>query len=172
MDERRSPRIGVLSDTHGQLSPDAIRELQGVDHIVHAGDIGGPSILEALSAIAPVTAVAGNQDVGKFGDLLTAEIDADLDGVRVVVGHKRKRLMKRLASGKVGIAPAGGPPQLVVYGHEHAPSASWVDGTLYLCPGSASAPYEEDDMPTLAIVEQVDAGLSVRFIPLRCPEQD
>ena len=89
-------------------------------------------------------------------------------GVRFVVGHKRKRLLKRLADGKIGGATAEGePPDLVVYGHDHIPAAAWVDGTLFLNPGSASAPHEEDDGPTVAIVSVTPAGLSVCFIPLR-----
>ena len=87
-------------------------------------------------------------------------------GVRFVVGHKRKRLLKRLADGRVVGDQEDVPPDLVVYGHDHIPAAAWVDGTLFLNPGSASAPHEEDDGPTVAIVSVKTAGLAVCFIPL------
>ena len=87
-------------------------------------------------------------------------------GVRFVVAHKPKRLLKRLATGRITVGPREALPDLVVCGHVHVPSASWVDGTLYLNPGTASAPDEEDDGPTVVIVEVESAGLSARFVPL------
>jgi len=84
------------------------------------------------------------------------------------VAHKPKRLLKRLAAGRLAAdAGAVAPPDLAVCGHVHVPSALWVDGTLQLNPGTASAPDEEDDGPTVAIVEAELTGLSARFIPLR-----
>jgi len=151
-------RIGVIADTHGYLDPSVLDVLAGVDLVVHAGDVGDPAILEALSSIAPVTAVAGNLDDDACD--LPSEVAADVAGVRFALGHKRKRLVKRL----VGADEARF--DLVVFGHDHVPSASWVEGTLWLNPGSASAPYEEDEEPTVAIVERMQTGLSVRFIPV------
>jgi putative phosphoesterase len=151
-----SLRIGVVSDTHGYLDPAILDALAGVDLILHAGDIGDATILDALRSIAPVTAVAGNLDDDTMG--LPTEVAVDAEGVRLALGHKRKRLVKRLAGGTRF--------DLVVFGHEHIPSVAWVEGTLWLNPGSASAPYEEDETPTIAIVERVSAGLGVRFIPL------
>jgi len=87
---------------------------------------------------------------------------AVVDGVRFVVGHKPKRLLKRFVRGKLKLADY----DLVVTGHEHIPSATWVDGVLHLNPGTASSPEEEDDGPTVAIVEGTPTGLSVRFVPL------
>ena len=86
--------------------------------------------------------------------------------MRFVVGHKRKRLLKDLAAGKIAGRADDATPDLVVYGHDHVPAAAWVEGTLYLDPGSASAPHEEDDGPTVAIVEVRPAGLAVTFVPL------
>ena len=86
--------------------------------------------------------------------------------MRFVVGHKRKRLLKRLAAGKLA-GRDGAAPDLVVFGHEHIPAATWVDGTLFLNPGTAKLAEEEDDGPTVAIVEVETTGLSVRFIPLK-----
>jgi uncharacterized protein len=93
-------RIGVVSDTHGYLDPQVVEAFVGVDHIIHAGDIMDAATLEALAAIAPVTAVAGNMDDGKLGKL-PKEVAGKVGGVRFIVGHKRKRLLKRFANGKI-----------------------------------------------------------------------
>lgn len=159
-------RIGVISDTHGHLDPQVLVEFAGVQHIIHAGDIMDGTTLEELESIAPVTAVAGNMDAGKLGKL-PRETCVSVDGVRFVVGHKRKRLDKRMSLGKVDCLAAGDAPNLIVFGHDHLPSVEWVDGVLYLNPGSASAPHEEDDDPSIAIVEIGASGLEVRFIPLK-----
>jgi len=158
-------RIGVISDTHGYLDPSVLKELAGVDHIIHAGDVMDGKILEALAAIAPVTAVAGNMDDGKLGKL-PREVAGKARGVTFVVGHKRKRLLKRLSLGKIEGLGKHDLPDLVVCGHDHLPAVEWVDGTLHLNPGSASAPHYEDDDPTIAIVELGRAGLDVRFVRL------
>lgn len=162
---RSTVRIGVVSDTHGYLDPLVQDAFAGVDHIIHAGDIMDPEILETLRAIAPVTAVAGNMDVGKLGKL-PREAAVEVGGVRAVVGHKRKRLLRRLSLDTIDGLDAGQTPDLVVYGHDHLPAVQWVDGVLYLNPGSASAPHEEDDDPTVAVVESGPAGLGVRFVAL------
>jgi hypothetical protein len=159
-------RIGVISDTHGFLDPQVLEAFAGVQHIVHAGDIMDPATLEALEAIAPVTAVAGNMDAGKLGKL-PREVCLEVGGIRLVVAHKRKRLQKRLALGKVECLGAGEAPDLIIFGHDHLPAVEWVDGVLHLNPGSASAPHEEDDDPTIVIVARGAAGLEVRFIPLK-----
>jgi putative phosphoesterase len=143
----------------------------GVRHIIHAGDIMDSELLPALQKIASVTAVAGNLDTGELAEKLPREVLGEIDGVTFAVGHKRKRLLKRLAAGKVHpqsaeALPLAGLPRLVVFGHEHVPSASWVDGVLYLNPGTATAPDEEDDAATVALVEVGAAGLSVTFVPL------
>lgn len=155
-------RIGVISDTHGYLDPQVLELFAGVRHIVHAGDVMDPGILETLGRVAPVTAVAGNlDDPAVVGDL-PREARGEVDGVRFVVGHKPKRLLKRIVRGKLPLTDF----DLVVWGHEHVPSATWVDGVLHLNPGTASSPEEEDDGPTVAVVEQTPTGLSVRFFPL------
>ena len=158
-------RIGVLADTHGYLHPAIAQIFAGVAHIIHAGDIMDETTLPALEKLAPLTAVAGNLDGGALAASLPREVRGVVGGIGFAVGHKRKRLLKRLASEKLR-APAGDEPRLVVFGHEHVPSAAWVDGVLYLNPGSATAPHEEDDAATVAIVTPVAAGLSVTFVPL------
>ena len=163
---RARPRIGVISDTHGYLDPRVPRLFRGVTHIIHAGDVVDPAILGVLEAIAPLTAVSGNVDGDELAAALPGEVTGEIAGVRFVVGHKRKRLLKDLAAGKIAGVTDDAVPDLVVYGHDHVPAAAWVDGTLYLDPGSASAPHEEDDGPTVAIVEVRPTGLAVSFIPL------
>ena len=165
-DDQRSPaanpRIGVISDTHGYLDPVVLERFAGVAHIIHAGDIMDAAIFSALESVARVTAVAGNLDSGALAERLPREATGEIAGVRFVVSHKPKRLLKRLSMGRI----AGRPPDLVVWGHTHVPSAAWIDGALYLNPGTASSPEEEDDGPTVAIVEVEPTGLAVRFIPL------
>ena len=158
-------RIGVISDTHGYLDPQVLEEFAGVDHIIHAGDVMDAEVLDALAAVAPITAVAGNMDEGKLAKL-PREAAGKVGGVRFIVGHKRKRLLKRFSLGKVDGSGKHQPPELVVSGHDHVPAVEWVDGTLYLNPGSASAPHFEDDDPTIAVVERGRSGLDVRFVRL------
>lgn len=164
--DRGAVRIGVISDTHGILDPAVLEVFAGVVQIIHAGDIIDPHTLAELESVAPVVAVAGNVDPPELVERLPREATGTVGGVSYVVGHKRKRLMKRLAAGDIGGGAAKQHPDLAVFGHEHIPSAAWVEGTLYLNPGSASAPYEEDDGPTVAIVEVCPTGLAVRFVPL------
>ena len=164
-------RIRSVITTVLYLDPQVLAEFAGVQHIIHAGDIMDAATLEALETIAPVTAVAGNMDDGKLGKL-PREVCVEVGGIRLVVGHKRKRLQKRMALGKVDCLGAGEAPDLIVFGHDHLPAVEWVDGTLYLNPGSASAPHFEDDDPTIAIVEQGAAGLGVRFVRLPRRNED
>jgi putative phosphoesterase len=164
-------RIGVISDNHGYLDPEILEIFKGVDHIIHAGDVMDPDILTALRRVAPLTAVSGNLDGGELAAELPREATGEIGGVRFVVAHKPRRLLKRLSAGKISIGNEDTPPDLVVWGHLHTPTASWVDGALYLNPGTASSPDEEDDGPTVAIVEGKANGLAVQFIPLqRRPE--
>jgi putative phosphoesterase len=156
-------RIGVISDNHGYLDPAILGIFAGVTHIIHAGDICDPDILTALKQVAPVTAVAGNADAGELAAGLPREVAGQVAGVRFVLGHKRKRLLKSLVAGTIEGDLEGAAPHLVVFGHEHVPTAAWVEGTLFLNPGSASAPNEEDDWPTVAIVSVRPAGLAVCF---------
>ena len=166
-------RIGIISDTHGFLDPRVVEIFAGVDHIIHAGDIADPEILSELASVAPVTAVSGNIDSGRLAAELPSEATGDIDGIRFVVAHKPKRLQKRLGAGKIDFGKKGTRPDLVVWGHVHAPSVAWIEGTLHLNPGTAASPYEEDDDPTIAIVESTPTGLAARLIPLdRRPAQE
>lgn len=159
-------RIGVLSDTHGYLNPAVHALFKDVAHIIHAGDIVDTTTLDELRQIAPLTAVSGNMDRGEIAESLPKEASGTVREVAFVVAHKRKRLVKRLAAGKVDPQFQDQRLRLVVFGHEHVPAAEWIDGVLYLNPGTASALEEEDDGPTVALVEVEATGLSVKFIPL------
>ncbi|MBZ9776857.1 metallophosphoesterase family protein [Mesorhizobium sp. CO1-1-8] len=120
-------RIGVISDTHGLLRPEAVRCLAGVDHIIHGGDIGRPEIIAALRGIAPVTAIRGNVDTGGWAvEYAEAEL-VRLAGRAIYVLHDLKTLQ---------INPVQGI-DLIVSGHSHVPRMETVDGVLYLNPGSA-----------------------------------
>jgi putative phosphoesterase len=159
-------RLGVIADNHGYLDPRVLELFAGVARILHAGDVIDPTILAALEVVAPLTAVAGNMDPPELAARLPREVAGQACGVRFAPVHKYKRLTKRLAEGRIDGRAAGVVPELVVYGHDHMPAAAWVEGTLFLDPGSASAPHEEDDGPTVAIVSVSPVGLAITFLPL------
>lgn len=120
--------VGVISDTHGLLRPEALRALRGSDRIVHAGDIGGPEVLAALRRIAPVTAVRGNNDREPWADRLPEARVVRVEGVRFFLLHDVHTLA-------VDAAAAGFA--VVIAGHSHQPRMERRDGVLYFNPGSA-----------------------------------
>lgn len=121
-------RVGVISDTHGLLRPEALQALQGAEHILHAGDVGDPQILTSLAKIAPVTAIRGNIDEGgTCGHLPTIEL-IELGGRSIYMLHDVKKL--ELNPEAAGIAA-------VVFGHSHKPTVERRRGVLFLNPGSA-----------------------------------
>jgi hypothetical protein len=121
-------RVGVISDTHGLLRPEALQALQGAEHILHAGDVGDPQILTALAKIAPVTAIRGNIDEGGTCGHLPATELIVLGGRSIYMLHDVKKL--DLNPEAAGIAA-------VVFGHSHKPTVEWRRGVLFLNPGSA-----------------------------------
>jgi putative phosphoesterase len=121
-------RIGVISDTHGLLRPEAVRCLAGVAHIIHAGDIGAEDVLAGLRRIAPVTAIRGNVDVGDW-----ARSYPDTETVRL--GAHCFHVLHDLKDLGNGPAPHGA--DAVISGHSHRASVRTADGVLYLNPGSA-----------------------------------
>ena len=135
--------IGVISDTHGLLRPEAVEALRGSELIIHAGDVGDPRILEQLRQIAPVAGVRGNVDTGRWALALPATLDVDFQGHRIHVRHIRAKTSPD--PDRVGHAPQKSAKTLpdpdrvaaVVYGHSHKPSVEQLDGILYLNPGSA-----------------------------------
>jgi putative phosphoesterase len=121
-------RIGLISDTHGLLRPAALERLRGAAHIIHAGDIGGAEVLVALRAIAPVTAVRGNNDRVPWARAVHDTETVMLAGVRVHVLHDLAGL---------DIDPAAHGVRVVVSGHSHRPRVEERAGVLYVNPGSA-----------------------------------
>ena len=121
-------KIGIISDTHGLLRPEAERLLAGVNHIIHGGDIGRPEIVTSLRHIAPVTAIRGNVDTGGWA-LEYAETECVRLAERTVfVLHDLKTLQVNPIENKIDV---------IVSGHSHVPRFDTVDGVLYLNPGSA-----------------------------------
>jgi putative phosphoesterase len=128
-------RVGLVSDTHGRFEP-GLRELfSGCDLVLHAGDVVGRDVLALLAAIAPLTAVRGNNDVGELGVGLADEAVVVLGGLRALVIHELGRPDRPVPQARELIALAR--PQLVVYGHSHRPAISLEGGILYVNPGSA-----------------------------------
>ncbi|MBI3638054.1 MAG: metallophosphoesterase family protein [Candidatus Rokubacteria bacterium] len=120
--------IGVISDTHGLLRPEALAALAGSDLIVHAGDVGGPDVLEGLRRLAPVVAVRGNNDRGRWAAALPETDVIDAGGRRLYVLHDLHAL---------DVDPRAQGFDVVIAGHSHRPATERRDGVLYLNPGSA-----------------------------------
>jgi uncharacterized protein len=127
-------RIGLVSDTHGLLDPALPALLEGCDVVLHAGDVGDPSILAALGRVAPVLAVRGNNDVGDGLDGLPGWLPVDLGALRGLLVHEA-RPAAPAASLARALAREGA--RLVVHGHSHRPGATLAGGLLFLNPGSA-----------------------------------
>jgi putative phosphoesterase len=120
--------LGIISDTHGLVRPEAIEALRGCDRIVHAGDVGGAHVIEELEAIAPVIAVRGNNDHGDWARKLPDRTTFEVGAARIHVIHDRT---------EVDTATLQSGPTLVVSGHSHRPSVSTESGIVFLNPGSA-----------------------------------
>jgi putative phosphoesterase len=121
-------RIGLISDTHSLLRPQALAFLQGCNHIVHAGDIGDAAILQALAAVAPLTAVRGNNDKGQWAQALPATEMLRLGDILLYAVHDIADL---------DLDPAAAGIDVVVSGHSHQPRVEQRDGVLFVNPGSA-----------------------------------
>ena len=153
-------RIGVISDTHGLLRPEALEALAGVEHILHAGDLGDITILDSLRAIAPVTAIRGNVD--GYGDCATLpETEAvELGGRLFYLVHSVYDLDVNPVTAKIAV---------VVSGHSHRPGVERKGGVLYLNPGSAG-PRRFSLPVTVAIVTlggEIAVEIAVKIIELK-----
>ncbi|WP_085481153.1 metallophosphoesterase family protein [Paraburkholderia susongensis] len=124
----RVNRIGLISDTHNLVRPEALQYLDGCDAIIHAGDICNPAVLDALAQIAPVTAVRGNNDTGAWAAPLPTHARLAVQQVTILVVHDIADL---------GCEPRDEGIAVVVSGHSHKPSISERDGVLFVNPGSA-----------------------------------
>ena len=147
-------RIGVISDTHGLLRPEALEVFAGVDHILHAGDIGGEDVLEALRALAPVTAVAGNVDGFRCGEA-GPEARVTLGGLRFYLVH----ILDRPARPRPEVAAALREKQsdVIVFGHSHLPHDERRDGFWFFNPASAG-PRRFDYPVSVGLFERDLAG--------------
>lgn len=121
-------KIGLIADTHGLLRPEALAALQGVDHLIHAGDIGGPHILAELERIAPLSVVRGNNDNEAWADTIAERLTVHFGAVSLYLLHDLKQL---------DIDPKTQGIDVVIAGHSHKPLHEERDGVLYLNPGSA-----------------------------------
>jgi putative phosphoesterase len=121
-------KVGIISDTHGLLRPEAIAAFRGVDQIIHAGDIGKPEILEQLAGIAPVTAVRGNNDQEAWATDLPESACMRIAGIKIFLIHDIKEIELDLKNAGVDI---------VIAGHSHRPLIENRDQILFINPGSA-----------------------------------
>ena len=121
-------KVGLISDTHGLLRPEALAAMRGCAHIVHAGDIGNRAVLEALEAIAPVIAVAGNNDRASWAEGIPSTATLEVAGARIFVIHDLEEL---------AMDPAREGFGAVISGHSHQPLVRGENGVLYVNPGSA-----------------------------------
>lgn len=154
-------KIGIISDTHGLLRPQVFDVFQGVERILHAGDVGDPGILTELAAIAPVTAVWGNVDGMDLRARIPEIARLELGGVRIVMLHGMQ-----LGSPTPQKAAAAHPDAgLVVFGHSHRPVIQQAGPTLAVNPGSAG-PRRFKDPVTVAIAEIENGTVQARLIDL------
>jgi putative phosphoesterase len=149
-------RIGVISDTHGLLRPEALEGLQGADHILHAGDVGSLDILNALRLIAPVTAIRGNIDEGGPCRHLPPTELVELGGHHIYVLHDVNKL---------DLNPKAAEISAVIAGHSHKPLVEWRRDVLFLNPGSAG-PRRFQLPVTLAWLHIESAGLNAQIVHL------
>jgi uncharacterized protein len=148
--------VGLISDTHGLLRPEAELALQGVDLIIHAGDVGDPEILARLKVIAPVFAVRGNVDREAWAQELPTATVVEANGASFYVLHDLRELDLR---------PDGGRFDFVVSGHTHQPEQSERNGVVYINPGSAGP--RRFSLPiTLAVLDLAKQPKMARFVEL------
>jgi putative phosphoesterase len=148
----RSKRLGVISDTHGLIRPEALELLAGCELIIHAGDIGKPDVLAELQAIAPVVAVRGNNDKGEWAKNLPETEVVEFAGLYLYVLHDLHEL---------DLDPAAAGFRVVISGHSHRPEISHREEVLYLNPGSAG-PRRFKLPNSLAFLEVVEGEPTAR----------
>ncbi len=149
-------RIGLISDTHGLLRPEAVAALQGCAQIIHAGDIGKPQVLDGLRTIAPLEAIRGNIDTADWALELPERLDLRIGGLTLHVLHDLKQL---------DIDPLAAGIDVVIAGHSHKPKVERRDGVLYVNPGSAGP--RRFSLPiSLALLELNDGQAQVELISL------
>ncbi len=149
--------IGVISDTHGHLPGSVADAFDGVDLIIHAGDIGEADIIEALDKMAPTIAVRGNMDFDQWARALPTDKTVAINRTLLYVIHDAFRLK---------FNPNTAAPDVVISGHTHRPLRQENQGTLYLNPGSAGYP-KYGQPATVALLQIKGQSLQVRFVELK-----
>ncbi|MCA9836206.1 MAG: metallophosphoesterase family protein [Trueperaceae bacterium] len=149
-------RIGVISDTHGQLRPEVIKRLDGSDLIIHAGDVGADGIIGRLEQIAPVKVVRGNVDYGAWASKFPLTEALELEGVAIFIYHGHLDL---------DIDPVKGGFKVIISGHSHIPKLEEKEGILYLNPGSCG-PKRFSRPVSMARLELADGNARAELIPL------
>jgi uncharacterized protein len=149
-------QLGVISDTHGLLRPEAIAALADAEHILHAGDIGDPGILDRLRTIAPVTAIRGNVDVGGACAQLPETELVEMGGQAIYMLHDRETL---------DLDPAAAGIAVVVSGHTHRPAIQRHKGVLYFNPGSAG-PRRFSLPVTVGWLIVTESGVDARWVEI------
>lgn len=156
-------RLGVISDTHGLLRPEVFSVFEGVDHILHAGDVGPADLLTELEALAPVTAVYGNTDDWDLRERLPLVAQIELDGFRIVVTHGHQ-----LGSPTPEKLHAAFPDaEILVFGHTHRPLLTSVDVVVTVMNPGGAGPRRFDLPPSVGIME-LEPGIPprARLVPL------
>jgi putative phosphoesterase len=152
-------KIGVISDTHGLLRPEAVEMLRGSEHIIHAGDIGAPEIIPELWKIAPVTAIRGNVDTQAWARSFAETEVVELGGLDIYILHD---------ANAIDLNPKAAGFAAVISGHSHKPKQEMKDGVLYFNPGSAGP--KRFNLPiSVGKLEIVDGKLSAEVLLLSRP---
>ncbi|HEX6104537.1 MAG TPA: metallophosphoesterase family protein [Gemmatimonadales bacterium] len=156
-------RLGIIADTHGLLRPEVFQAFEGVEHILHAGDVGPPDLLEELGAIAPVTAVYGNTDGFELRDRLPRVATLELDGFTIVVTHG-----DQFGSPTPdGLHEAYPDAEIIVFGHTHRPLLTLVDEVVTVMnPGGAGQ--RRFNLPPSVGIMELEPGIPprARLLPL------
>ena len=156
-------RLGIISDTHGTLPPEVFQVFEGVDHILHAGDVGSAEILTELEALAPVTAVYGNTDGWGLRAKLPKVAKLRLDGFDIVVTHG-DQFGTPTPEALHEAFPEG---EILVFGHTHQPLVETVDMVVTaMNPGSAGAP--RHGLPPSVGIMELEPGIPprARLVPM------
>ena len=148
--------VGVISDTHGHLPHSVAEAFNGVDFIIHAGDIGEPRVIKALEEIAPTIAVRGNMDMGRWARQLPADEIVEICRIILYVTHDAYRFK---------LKPNTAAPNVVISGHTHRPLQEENQGVLYINPGSAGYP-KYGQSATVALLQIKGQSLQAQFVEL------
>ncbi len=151
--------IGIISDTHGLLRPEALKHLMDVTSIIHAGDIGAPNVLEKLQTLAPVSAVRGNNDKGTWAEAIPESLLFEVRGHSIHVLHDLAQ---------IDLSPSAAGIAVVISGHSHKPEIEERDGVLFINPGSIGP--RRFRLPiSLAKLYVNDTAVRAEIIELRLP---